>query len=888
MPPAKAPAAGMRGPRRRGLLWLALLAGAGWAGPVWAQAAGDAVAAPRVTPQVSSAAVQALIPDAAVADPAGWAKSTGVAPDAGAPGADAAGASQGLGAVAPQVLDSVAPHVLDSVAPHVLDSVAPLNPGSPLPDVAGFTLPWPDAHLDLPALPEVAADGDAADAALAVGREDEIPALLAVPVLPHHSASDHQDRLAAGRVVIGWTGSATGIPERGALEARFRQLSAIENLPGKSLENLGQLGVRATSDRATLDKLMQVYGYYDAEVTQSVSAVAAQSASAGTAQTARAGAAQSVSAGAAQTARAGAAQSIGAGAGDLARAGDARVRFDIVPGDRYRFGAVALPGIDAAGADAAGLRAGYAVRGGDPLYADVVVAQGAGLATALGEYGFPFAKVGAPGLLVDHARQEGDLTQPVVPGGQYRFGAIVSGRPKFLSSDHLRRIARFRSGELWRTCNVEDLRRAILATGIISSVTITPRVVVPAVAPAPATAEQIAAGAALAPAPGAVAAPGAFDAGACAVAPAVKRARRRKAASAGPVAAGAVAPVGTPGEVALDVNMVPGPLHTVSAAVGYDTAEGVRVETSWEDRNLFPPEGSLKLRTVLGTDEQLAGISFRRNNFAGRDRVLTVDLYADNAHLTAYAARTLTLSGNFERLTTLLFQKPWTWSLGTEVVASAEREGVPSGITTGRTNYLTVAAPLRAGWDDSNDFLDPTAGVRFSLRVSPEVSWARGKTSAYVRVEGNGSWYQPVARGVVIALRERLGSIAGAELADIAPSRRFYAGGGGSLRGFGYELVGPRNALGEPEGARSVYELSGEVRFHTGLFGGALSLAPFLDAGGAEVQPMPKFNAWREGAGLGLRYASSFGPIRLDVGTPLDPHPGDSRVGVYVSIGQAF
>ena len=146
----------------------------------------------------------------------------------------------------------------------------------------------------------------------------------------------------------------------------------------------------------------------------------------------------------------------------------------------------------------------------------------------------------------------------------------------------------------------------------------------------------------------------------------------------------------------------------------------------------------------------------------------------------------------------------------------------------------------------------------------------------------------PLAPGVVAAARTRIGSIMGTGLNNIAPSRRFYAGGAGSIRGFGYELVGPRDSVGLIEGGRSVYEVSGELRFHTGLLGGALSLAPFFDSGGLETYATPDFKNMRFGAGVGLRYASTIGPIRLDIGTPLDPHPGDARVGVYISLGQAF
>ena len=100
--------------------------------------------------------------------------------------------------------------------------------------------------------------------------------------------------------------------------------------------------------------------------------------------------------------------------------------------------------------------------------------------------------------------------------------------------------------------------------------------------------------------------------------------------------------------------------------------------------------------------------------------------------------------------------------------------------------------------------------------------------------------------------------------------------------------MGPRNAFGEPRGGRSLYEFSLEARIGTGLFGGALSVVPFLDSGGADANAFPHFADLRYGAGLGLRYKTGFGPIRVDVGTPLDRRPGESRIGVTVALGQSF
>jgi translocation and assembly module TamA len=145
-----------------------------------------------------------------------------------------------------------------------------------------------------------------------------------------------------------------------------------------------------------------------------------------------------------------------------------------------------------------------------------------------------------------------------------------------------------------------------------------------------------------------------------------------------------------------------------------------------------------------------------------------------------------------------------------------------------------------------------------------------------------------LGKAAVLAARVRLGSIQGALIDDIAPSRRFYAGGGGSVRGFGYQEIGPRDSLGVPSGGRSLSEFSIEARVKTGLLGGGLSLVPFFDAGSVEAGATPRFRGMRFGAGLGLRYQTGFGPIRVDVATPLNRRAGESPVAVYVALGQAF
>jgi len=660
-----------------------------------------------------------------------------------------------------------------------------------LTGIPAITLAWPDAS-ELPPITPLTPDpdiGEAAEQAKAAGQAlasdadpgsgrgiGQIPGASLLPITP--------------QLVLAFPPDETAIPEREAVTQRFGALAALRKF-GNEEDNLAQLTRRARQDTELLQQVLRVYGYYDAEVFQSTTGYAAPVEGGGPAP-----------------------------AIDLKKVG---VRFDVRPGPRYTFSRISLGDI-ALQRDAPALTRAFALSPGDPVNSDRIVSERDHLITALGEGGHAFAKVGEPDLSIDHADATGDLTVPVTSGGQYVMGEVHSSLPDYLSSRHLSRIARFRPGDPYRRSRVDDLRQAILATGLVSAVTVTPREVTPA----------------------ADAQPGVAD---------------------------------------VDVTLSKAPQRTIAGLIGYSSGEGVRVEASWENRNFFPPEGLVRFRGVAGTREQLLGATYRRNNFLGRDQVLTADLYAQTRRTDAYQARTLSFSATYEKQTTLIFQKAFVWSAGFELLATSELPAAPGST---RTTYFIGALPLRGAYDGSNDLLDPKRGVRVSLRLSPEISIQNGIRSSYVRAQLDASAYQPITSRVVLAERVRLGTIPGVNVNSIAPSRRFYAGGGASVRGFTYQGVGPRDALGNPSGGRSLSEFSLEARVQTGLMGGAVSLVPFVDAGTVGTTASPTVNGLKVGAGIGLRYQTSFGPIRLDLGTPLNPSKGDSRIGVYVSLGQAF
>lgn len=675
---------------------------------------------------------------------------------------------------------------VDAAAPDLAEVA--IDPDTPTDELPGVELAWPDT-IELPPLPELAPEADIQYADLNL----EGPQLAFADARVERIGND---------LVLGFPQVQPAFSATDELIERFSSLSTIKQLDTDE-DNLAQLGARAREDQTLLENLLRVYGYYDGRVLRSVGGVEPGEAEADTAP---------------------------------------KVRFDIVPGERYSYGAVDLGQIGIA-PDAAALRAAFGIQPGDFLQSDTIVQERADLDVALGETGYPFAAITDPELLIDHARREGDLTMPVNPRGKYNFGAVTSNDPDFLSSAHLARIARFDAGDVYQRSLEFDLRRAILATGLVSSVTLTPREVTP--------------------------------------------------------------PQGDqPGTVAMDVALQRAPLRTIAGAIGFGSEEGVRVEASWEHRNLFPPEGMLRVRGIVGTQEQLGGVTLRFNNFRARDQVLTFDAYASAQDNAAFDANTVALSARFERLSNFLFQKPFSWSLGAEVLYTDERNRqieieVPDGDDEGddpdtitvsrpRQEYLIAGVQGRATIDTSDSLLDPTRGFRLTGFVAPEASRTQGEQYFYVRTQLDASYYQAFGERVIGAARVRIASIPGAPLFAIAPSRRLYAGGGASVRGFGFQAIGPRDEIGQPIGGRSLSEISVEARIKTGFFGGALSVVPFFDAGAVGIDPLPGLDALKFGAGVGVRYATSFGPLRVDVGVPLNPGPDDSFVAVYVSLGQAF
>lgn len=643
---------------------------------------------------------------------------------------------------------------------------------SPSPEVPvdSFALPEFDPDSEMAPLPDIGIEWPESS-------DQDQPAAPAVtdpeaPRAPEPVPADDAQNDRRYRVLLDGLGSKDGISAdtEAAIRSRFRLLSALES--GKGSGNTAQIDRRAREDETLLSQLVRAAGYYAAEVSTRIEDEAG---------------------------------------------GRLLVTLLVRPGQLYTLSTVDVAGIDLAGDKTTALRNALNLKTGEPADSDRIAAGHAALRSELGRQGFAFAKLGDPKLTIDHDEHQVALVMEVDTGGSRRIGKIIVDGKRLFSAKHLGRIARFQTGDLYDAARMDDFRRALIQTSLVSTVTINP------------------------------------------------------------------VPTNDPNVVDILVKLEPAPPRTISGSVGYGTGEGARLEASWQNRNLIRPEGAVTFRGVLGTQEQSLGAIVRRNNYKSRDRVLTGQLLFSHLDENAFEARSVTLAAGLERQTNIIWQKKWTWSYGAEITASREDDTVKATGAPRRRKFLTGALPSSLSYDGSDDLLNPTRGYRLSGRISPEVSLQSG-TFGYVKAQIDGSTYLPIGDRSVIAARARFGSIIGASVERIAPTRRFYAGGGGSVRGYGYQEIGPIDVNGDPAGGRSLAEFSIEARIRFGDFG----VVPFLDAGNLYSAKLPTFKNLRYGGGLGIRYYTSFGPIRVDVGTPINRRRGDSRIAVYVSLGQAF
>ncbi|ESR23411.1 autotransporter assembly complex protein TamA [Lutibaculum baratangense] len=348
------------------------------------------------------------------------------------------------------------------------------------------------------------------------------------------------------------------------------------------------------------------------------------------------------------------------------------------------------------------------------------------------------------------------------------------------------------------------------------------------------------------------------------------------------------------GTLPLTVQVAERPLRVYGFGGTYSTLDGAGVQAYWQHRNLFGQAERLRVEGSVGRLgsngyedlEYRAGVTFVKPGVITPFTDLTARVLAEQerpeSYLSRRAAAQIGLAHRFSD------------ELSGNAMLNVERSRTEDPL--GERDFFLVSLPSELTYDTRDDELNPTEGIRASLKAEPLYEFefenvaliTNARISTYYSIDAEDRF--------ILAGRIGVGSIVGAARDELPADRLFFAGGGGSIRGYGYRNVGPRlpegtfvngvNVSNQVIGGRSYVDGSIELRAKVT---DKIGVVAFADAGNAFLESYPSFEEdLKVGVGVGLRYFTALGPLRVDVALPLDPGPGDPDFGIYVGLGQAF
>ena len=472
-------------------------------------------------------------------------------------------------------------------------------------------------------------------------------------------------------------------------------------------------------------------------------------------------------------------------------------------------------------------RRDFTLAPGDPAVAGAVLGAGEKLLTALQAAGYAMARVPAPQAVEIPAAHALDVTFEVSAGPRVDLGPIAITGLKVTNPGYVRRRLMLHQGEQYSPSTIETARQDLISTGIFSGVKIS-------------------------------------------AAPALDAA----------------------GQLPLRVDVSERARRSVTVNVSYSTDLGASAGLTWGYRNVFGNAEQLNLTAGLtglgGSDSTgegyLAKAQFLKPDFHHRDQTLELDIEAIKQDLDTYDQTAEIASAGISRK----LSTQWTVGIG---LTGTQETILQQDVSR---DYTLLAVPISGKFDSTavaEPFDDPTHGIRATLVASPTESFS-GQAATFFILQGTASTYWDLhsvglaPQGMsVLAFRGIVGTVQGATDLQLPPDQRFYAGGSGTIRGFKYQSAGPLFTDSTPEGGTAIDTATIELRqrvWHD------IGIAVFGDAGQVSTSSAPFQGTMYEGVGIGARYYTSIGPIRLDCAVPLDRPPGGDSFEIYLGIGQAF
>lgn len=344
--------------------------------------------------------------------------------------------------------------------------------------------------------------------------------------------------------------------------------------------------------------------------------------------------------------------------------------------------------------------------------------------------------------------------------------------------------------------------------------------------------------------------------------------------------------IGDDGLLPIDVVVEERPLRRIGAGASYSTVDGAGIEAYWLHRNLFGQAERLRFDMRLGGiattevdpeeyDYELSGAFLKPGVFTP-DTDFLFNLKGERSDLERYRETSVRGESGFRHI--------FSEDLSGRALVNAERAEFEDDL--GIRRFTTLGLETGLLYDSRDSKTDPTGGLYGDLVAEPFYEFDFDNAAFKLTAEARGYLGFGAENRLVAAARVKAGSLVGPSSQETPPDRLYFAGGGGSVRGYPYRGIGVETGTGETVGGRSLIEGSLELRARiTESFG----LVGFVDAGYVSRDSLPGLDEdLLVSAGLGIRYYTSLGPLRLDVALPLDPRPGDPDYGLYVGIGQAF
>ncbi|WP_157968983.1 autotransporter assembly complex family protein [Tropicimonas sp. IMCC34011] len=341
------------------------------------------------------------------------------------------------------------------------------------------------------------------------------------------------------------------------------------------------------------------------------------------------------------------------------------------------------------------------------------------------------------------------------------------------------------------------------------------------------------------------------------------------------------------GSLPIDIAVVEEKRRRLGVGLEYSSVEGLTFTTFWLHRNLLG--GAERLRfdfdvTNIGATEEDNGIDYALTGFFRRPATFTPDTNLlingaiESEDEPGYKSDSLTFGVGLERI----FSERLTGTVGVALRAGQVEDAF------GEREFSLVSLPVSLTYNTRDTDLDATEGVYIKADVSPFVGISDIDSGALTEVDARAYYGFGAQDRVVLAGRAQLGSLTGPDIDSAPPDYLFFAGGGGSVRGHPFQTLGTDEIDDTVIGGRSYVALSAEVRTKVT---DKIGIVGFYDTGYVGEEEFPDGSGETiSGAGLGLRYATGIGPIRVDVATPVGDTPDEDAAAVqfYIGIGQAF